>query len=173
MKLHLCFAGIMLLVVIAPTTAAETETERLKQAQELFQPLPRDMAMPDAPITPERVDLGRMLFFDKILSGNRDVACATCHSPLTASGDGQSLAVGTAATIVAASAQPIGVGWSRGPMTPRLSAPRAPFLRAARDQDERSRSEAEPLPGAVPRSRRSSFRPFRYPHANTSAIAIR
>jgi cytochrome c peroxidase len=50
---------------------------------------------------PALVDLGRMLFFDKILSGNRDVACATCHSPLTASGDGQSLAVGTAATNVA------------------------------------------------------------------------
>jgi len=63
MKLHLCFAGIALLVVVAPATAADTERERLKQAQELFQPLPRDM-MRDAPITPERVDLGRLLFFD-------------------------------------------------------------------------------------------------------------
>jgi hypothetical protein len=39
MKPHLCFAGIALLVVVAPATAAETETERLKQAQGLFQPL--------------------------------------------------------------------------------------------------------------------------------------
>src|SRR5262245_53873757 len=44
MKLHLFFAGIALLVVVAPATAAETETERLEQAQGLFQPLPRDMA---------------------------------------------------------------------------------------------------------------------------------
>src|SRR5574338_682982 len=29
---------------------------------------------------PALVDLGRSLFFDKILSGNRDVSCATCHT---------------------------------------------------------------------------------------------
>src|SRR5215831_10178919 len=48
---------------------------------------------------PALVELGRLLFFDKILSGNRDVSCASCHSPLLASGDGQSLAIGTGATI--------------------------------------------------------------------------
>ena len=41
------------------------------------------------------VDLGRNLFFDKILSGNRDVSCATCHSPLTHAGDALSLSIGT------------------------------------------------------------------------------
>lgn len=44
---------------------------------------------------PAMIELGRSLFFDKILSGNRDVACATCHSPLASTGDGFSLAVGT------------------------------------------------------------------------------
>src|SRR5215211_4772028 len=44
------------------------------------------------------VDLGRALFFDKVLSGNRDVSCASCHSPLTNTGDGLSLAIGTGAT---------------------------------------------------------------------------
>src|SRR5436190_18982785 len=48
---------------------------------------------------PAMVDLGRSLFFDKILSGNRDVSCATCHSPLANSGDAQSLAVGTGAVL--------------------------------------------------------------------------
>ena len=42
------------------------------------------------------VDLGRSLFFDKILSGNRDVSCATCHDPSAALTDGMALAVGTA-----------------------------------------------------------------------------
>jgi cytochrome c peroxidase len=50
--------------------------------------------------SPALVDLGRSLFFDKILSGNRDVACASCHSPLAHSGDDQSLAIGTGAAIV-------------------------------------------------------------------------
>lgn len=36
---------------------------------------------PDNPSTPEKTALGRLLFFDPILSGNRDVSCATCHRP--------------------------------------------------------------------------------------------
>ena len=41
------------------------------------------------------VELGRMLFFDKELSGNRNISCATCHSPLIATGDGLSINIGT------------------------------------------------------------------------------
>jgi len=44
---------------------------------------------------PALVDLGRALMFDPILSGNRDVACATCHHPATHEADGLSLAIGT------------------------------------------------------------------------------
>jgi cytochrome c peroxidase len=44
---------------------------------------------------PALVDLGRALFFDKTLSGNRDVSCATCHDLANHTGDGMSLAVGT------------------------------------------------------------------------------
>ncbi|MDX1503353.1 MAG: cytochrome c peroxidase [Thermoanaerobaculia bacterium] len=43
---------------------------------------------------PAKVELGRLLFFDKILSGNRNISCATCHHPLAATGDGLSLPVG-------------------------------------------------------------------------------
>lgn len=41
------------------------------------------------------VELGQMLFFDKELSGNRNISCATCHSPLIATGDGLSTNIGT------------------------------------------------------------------------------
>jgi cytochrome c peroxidase len=47
---------------------------------------------------PALVALGEALFFDKLLSGNRDVACATCHHPLLASGDGLALPVGVGGT---------------------------------------------------------------------------
>jgi cytochrome c peroxidase len=43
----------------------------------------------------EWVDLGRQLFFDRELSGNRDVACATCHHPRFASSDALPTSVGT------------------------------------------------------------------------------
>ncbi len=41
-----------------------------------------------------KVQLGAQLFFDKILSGNLNISCATCHHSLTATGDGLSLPVG-------------------------------------------------------------------------------
>ena len=43
---------------------------------------------------PGKVALGKQLFFDKILSGNLNIACATCHHSLTDTGDGLSLPVG-------------------------------------------------------------------------------
>jgi len=43
---------------------------------------------------PAQVELGRMLFFDKILSGNKNTSCATCHHTLTDTSDGISLPVG-------------------------------------------------------------------------------
>ena len=38
--------------------------------------------------------LGQLLFFDSILSGNRNISCATCHSPDHGSSDGLSLGIG-------------------------------------------------------------------------------
>ncbi|MES2917224.1 MAG: FG-GAP-like repeat-containing protein [Pseudomonadota bacterium] len=40
------------------------------------------------------VQLGRSLFFSRTLSGTGDVACASCHHPYLAGGDGLSLPVG-------------------------------------------------------------------------------
>ncbi len=45
-------------------------------------------------VRPALSQLGQQLFFDRILSGNRDIACATCHLPAFATGDGKSLSVG-------------------------------------------------------------------------------
>jgi len=42
----------------------------------------------------DKVELGKNLFFDKILGGNQNVSCATCHHSLTDTGDGLSLPVG-------------------------------------------------------------------------------
>ena len=50
-----------------------------------------------APVRPALVELGRALAFDKILSGNKDIACMTCHLPGFATGDGLSLSIGQGA----------------------------------------------------------------------------
>jgi cytochrome c peroxidase len=51
--------------------------------------------LPDLPSSPAAEELGRLLFWDPILSGNRDTACATCHHPDFAYADGRDLSRGT------------------------------------------------------------------------------
>src|SRR6266571_2492554 len=54
--------------------------------------------VPIAPMpqqNPALIALGRALMFDKILSGNRDISCATCHEPALHATDGLALAIGT------------------------------------------------------------------------------
>jgi len=55
--------------------------------------LPALNAPPDA-----QVELGRLLFWDPILSGEKDVACATCHHPDYAWADGRALSLGPGAS---------------------------------------------------------------------------
>jgi cytochrome c peroxidase len=60
-------------------------------------------------------NLGKFLFYDKILSGNEDISCATCHHPFAASGDGISLPIGAGG---------IGLGVMRNPNNIKERVPR-------------------------------------------------
>jgi cytochrome c peroxidase len=60
-------------------------------------PLGLDLYMPvpeDNPLTAERVERGRELFFDTRLSRDRTIACASCHDPERAFSDGRPVAIG-------------------------------------------------------------------------------
>jgi len=56
---------------------------------DLYMPVPESN-----PLTRDKVELGRRLFFDKRLSRDRTIACATCHDPTLAFSDGRVLARG-------------------------------------------------------------------------------
>jgi cytochrome c peroxidase len=45
------------------------------------------------PQTPEKIDLGKQLFFDRRLSGDGTMSCATCHMPELAFTDGQDISL--------------------------------------------------------------------------------
>lgn len=49
---------------------------------------------PEGRAPAERIELGRLLFFDPILGGEKDVACATCHHPDFAFADGRQFSAG-------------------------------------------------------------------------------
>ncbi|MBO9398962.1 methylamine utilization protein MauG [Shimia sp. R9_2] len=58
-------------------------------------PLPQPLQEDDfIQFDPRQAKIGQLLFFDPILSGNRNIACATCHHPELGSGDGLSLGIG-------------------------------------------------------------------------------
>ena len=73
--------GASVLAISLMTTVAEDDADLLKRAQELFEPLPKDMATPEFPITRERADLGRQLFFDPRMTVDANMSCASCHQP--------------------------------------------------------------------------------------------
>ncbi|SIS57939.1 cytochrome-c peroxidase [Phaeovulum vinaykumarii] len=50
-----------------------------------------------APVDPDEARLGWLLFYDPILSGNRNISCASCHHPRFATSDGLSLGLGEGA----------------------------------------------------------------------------
>ncbi|QDV08017.1 Cytochrome c551 peroxidase precursor [Planctomycetes bacterium Poly30] len=71
--------------------------------------------VPDAPsLSADLVELGRALYFDKEISGNRDVSCATCHLASRAGSDARTLPSGVGGS---------GLGPDRlaGAMVPRHS----------------------------------------------------
>jgi cytochrome c peroxidase len=68
-------------------SAAGDDAALLKQAQEIFRPLPPDMATPDLPMSKAR-DLGRVLYFDPRLTIDAKMSCADCHQPARYGADG-------------------------------------------------------------------------------------
>ena len=71
----------------------------LAAAVRIETPLGLDAYLPipeSNPLTMERVALGRRLFFEKRLSRDGSIACATCHDPARGYSDGQPKSVGVA-----------------------------------------------------------------------------
>ncbi|MEX2048946.1 MAG: MbnH family di-heme enzyme [Gemmatimonadota bacterium] len=61
-------------------------------------PVPR--VPEDEPMTAEKVALGRHLFYDMRLSGNKTMSCASCHEQALAFTDGKEVAVGSTGDVL-------------------------------------------------------------------------
>jgi cytochrome c peroxidase len=73
----------------APFSAATFFAARLPPG------LPTPPVPPDNPISEEKVQLGRRLFYDTRLSGNGSYSCASCHQQARAFTDGRAQAIGS------------------------------------------------------------------------------
>jgi cytochrome c peroxidase len=98
---------LALLPVVAAAGLLFTATARHDMAQASGSALPAPVTDDDyMPASPAEVELGRLLFWDKALSGNRNISCSTCHHPRFGTSDGLSLGMGEGG---------IGVGPDRKP----------------------------------------------------------
>ena len=71
-------ASLSLASVLAAPAWSQSDLQ--KQAQQLFKPIPSTPpALPGNPATPERVALGKMLYFDPRLSQSHAISCNSCH----------------------------------------------------------------------------------------------
>jgi cytochrome c peroxidase len=86
-------------LMVAPAASAETLME---EAQEYFKPIPSMVpAVKDNAVTREKVELGRMLFFDPRLSASHLISCNTCHNLGMGGDDNLETSIGH--------------GWAKGP----------------------------------------------------------
>ena len=67
---------------------------RIEDRNQFTRPLPAMSLRTDNPTTPERVELGRLLYFDPVLSGDNDISCAHCHHPDLGLADNRDLSMG-------------------------------------------------------------------------------
>ena len=89
--LRLCLAGALATPALAADDDLDAALDRVITARGL-----EPLEAPPLIISP-KFRLGQMLFFDPILSGTRDVACATCHLPGRGTSDGVALSLGVRA----------------------------------------------------------------------------
>jgi Cytochrome c peroxidase len=67
------------LLIAAPSKSQE---EPLTKARQYFSPLPKDFFTKENSVynNPKVINLGKMLFFERRLSVNDNISCATCHA---------------------------------------------------------------------------------------------
>lgn len=109
----------------APSPGPEASAASISATESAGVPHPTDN-----PATPAKVALGRLLFWDPILSGDRDVACASCHDPSLGYSDGRAISIGTGGQHAARGALTVldaaWNGWTA--LTPRPDAMQAPMF---------------------------------------------
>ena len=97
-----------MLLILLPAVACGGDLDKLVASDQEQPPgfawkLPEGFPLPrvpaDNPMTPEKVELGRLLFFDSRLSGDGTVSCASCHQPEHAFTDSRGRALGIGGSI--------------------------------------------------------------------------
>ena len=93
---RLCWLGVVLWISGVPMPESRADSPD-RAARMVKFARPKTVPFPaDNPYAADKAELGRMLFFDPLLSKSGTISCATCHHPRLAWADGLPRAVGEA-----------------------------------------------------------------------------
>ncbi|MEO8605712.1 MAG: MbnH family di-heme enzyme [bacterium] len=87
--------ALVLRAMLAAALLAGAARAETPYALKLPRGFPAPIIPADNPLTWEKIELGRFLFYDTKLSGNQTFACASCHEQALAFTDGRPQAVGS------------------------------------------------------------------------------
>ncbi len=85
---------ILILSLAGMSLASDGSEELLNQAKQIFGSLPQVMASDKNPVTPQKVKLGKMLFYETRISVDGTVSCAKCHPFSLYAADGLTKSIG-------------------------------------------------------------------------------
>src|SRR5207248_3431913 len=96
--LFILFAGTVFLLVflVVRTSQSAMAADQVARSSAVKAPLglPPVPVPSDNPLTPDKIALGRRLYYDPLLSVDKSVACATCHHPDYGFSDGKPVSNG-------------------------------------------------------------------------------
>lgn len=99
MRVDFCKYVVFLSILMAGCGNATKEKDRdISKPMEIAKvgALPKSIKMPvNNPNSKEKELLGKLLFYDPILSGAKDIACASCHHPATGYAEFLDLSIGS------------------------------------------------------------------------------
>jgi cytochrome c peroxidase len=85
---------LILLLLVASASAFADDNALVTRASQILGPLPASMPSAENPITPEKVALGNILFWEPRISIDGTVSCSKCHPPSLYAADGLKKSVG-------------------------------------------------------------------------------
>ncbi|HEY8402791.1 MAG TPA: cytochrome c peroxidase [Cytophagaceae bacterium] len=115
MKYLVSISAVIFLVVVLASFRTEYAYRPGKKNYELKIPVgfPKPYIPEDNQLTEERIALGKMLFFDPILSSDKKISCASCHIPQNSFTDSTRLSLGVNGAMGDRNSMPlINLAWS-------------------------------------------------------------
>ncbi len=85
---------LLFLAFSSLSSGSDGDEDLLRQARQIFSPLPAVMVSEKNPITLEKVELGRILFYETRISVDGTVSCSKCHPIGLYAADGLRKAIG-------------------------------------------------------------------------------